>query len=168
MGSKLLLAFTSIWYSILMFLPDEFSKLRVRYYNSRGCKIHNSCSISPNVRIRGRVIMGEFSSIAQNCTLTGGDVGIHIGRDVMIAPNVVIVAFNHIFKDINAPIRTQGDMEMSIEIGDDVWIGANCTICAGVKIGKGVIVGANSLVNKNIDDFSIIGGVPAKTLKVRI
>lgn len=168
MMSKIFLAFTSIWYSILMFLPDEFSKLRVRYYNRRGCVIHDSCSISPNVRIRGRVIMGEFSSIAQNTTLTGGSVGIYIGRDVMIAPNVVIVAFNHIYKDVQVPIRTQGDLEISIKIGDDVWIGANCTICAGVKIGKGVIVGANSLVNKDIDDFSIVGGVPAKVLKVRV
>lgn len=165
--TKIFLAFKSLWFEILMFLPDEFSKFRVKYYNSKGCGIHPTCSISPNVRIRGRVDIGKNSSVAQNCSLSGENRGIIIGDDVMIAPNVVIVAFNHNFENRDIPIRNQGNKEECILISDNVWIGANCTITAGVKIGYGAIIGANSLVNKNVEDFSIVGGVPAKLIKRR-
>lgn len=167
MISNFFLAINSLWFSFLMFLPDEFSKFRIRYYNKKGCTIHSSCSVSPNVRIRGKVIMGENSSIAQNGTISGEKAGVVIGKDVMIAPNVVIVAFNHNFTDRNVPIRNQGNIESEVIIEDNVWIGANCTIAAGVTIGEGSIVGANSLVNKNVEPFCIVGGVPAKLIKAR-
>lgn len=167
MFSKLMLAIQSIWFSVLMFLPDEFSRFRVRYYNKRGCNIHSTCSISPNVRIKGNVKMDENSSLAQNCTVSGETAGVTIGKDVMIAPNVVIVAFNHNFENRDIPMRLQGNKENEVIINDNVWIGANCTIAAGVKIGTGAIVGANSLVTKDVEPYSIVGGVPAKLIKIR-
>lgn len=84
---KLSLAISSVWFSFLMFLPDEFSKFRVKYYNKKGCKIHKLATISPNVRIRGTFAMGSGSSIAQNCSISGETVGVFIGENVMIAPN---------------------------------------------------------------------------------
>lgn len=69
--SKVNLAFSSLWYSFLMILPDEFSKLRIRYFNSRGANIHPNTAISPNVRIRGRFELGEGSSIGQNSSISG-------------------------------------------------------------------------------------------------
>lgn len=65
------LFFSSLWYAFLLFLPDEFSRLRVHYYNRKGCKIHEKVSISPNVRIKGKFVMDEGSSIAQNCSISG-------------------------------------------------------------------------------------------------
>ena len=165
---KIKLAFLSIWFSILMFLPDEFSKFRVRFYNSMGCKIHKKVSISPNVRIRGLFEMGEGSSIAQNCSISGESVGVFIGKNVMIAPNVSIIAFNHGYENINIPMVRQKKVEEKIIIEDDVWIASNCTIGKGVIIGKGSIIGANSFVNKDIPPFSIVGGVPARIIKSRI
>lgn len=167
MFSKLKLAIYSFWFSILMFLPDEFSKFRVGYYNKRGCNIHKSCSISPNVRIKGNVTIDQNSSIAQNCTISGETAGVKIGKDVMIAPNVVIVAFNHNFENRELPMRLQGNKEDEVIIEDNVWIGANCTVAAGVRIGAGSIIGANSLVNKDVERFSIVGGVPAKLIRLR-
>lgn len=95
MISKIKLAYSSFWYSFLLFLPDEFSKYRVQYYNKRGCKIHLLTSISPNVRIKGKFEMQQGSSIAQNCSISGENAGVFIVKNVMIAANVIIVAYNH-------------------------------------------------------------------------
>lgn len=164
---KIKLGVSGIWFSFILFLPDEFSKFRVKYYNNRGCKIHKSVTISPNVRIKGRFEIGEGSSIAQNCTISGENAGVFIGKNVMIAPNVVIVAFNHGLSNLEIPMVRQNKKEAPIIIEDNVWIASNCTINMGIKIGKGSIVGANSFVNKDIPEYSIAGGVPAKLIKTR-
>ena len=80
--------------SLLLFLPEEYSRYRVRYYNKKGGKIHQSVSLSPNVRIRGKFEMGYGSSVTQNCSISGEKAGVFIGENEMIAPNVVIVMFN--------------------------------------------------------------------------
>lgn len=168
MMKKIKLAFSSLWFAFLLFLPDEFSKFRIRYYNRKGCKINRNASISPNVRIRGRFEMGAGSSIAQNCTISGENAGVFIGENVMIAPNVVIVAFNHGFAELDRPMNKQDNVEELIIIEDNVWIASNCTIGKGVKIGRGSIIGANSFVNKNVPAYSIVGCLPAKVIKSRI
>lgn len=165
---KLKLGISSLWFSILLVLPNEFSKFRVRYYNRKGCIIHKKASISPNVRIRGKFEMGEGSSIAQNCSISGDNVGVFIGKNVMIAPNVVIVAVNHGFESIKIPMVFQKNSTASVFIEDDVWVAANCTIGKGVRIGKGAIISANSFVNRDVPAYSIVGGVPAKIIKSRI
>lgn len=165
---KIHIAVKSIWKSFIVFLPDEFSRFRVRYYNKRGCKIHKLVSISSNVRIRGYFEMGEGSSIAQNCTMSSETSGIFIGKNVMIAPNVVIVSFNHGFESLETPMVLQDFSETPVVIEDDVWIASNCTVGKGVRIGKGAIIGANSFVNKDVPPFSIMGGVPAKYIKSRL
>lgn len=161
-------AFSSIWLELLISLPLEFSKFRIKYYNKRGCKIDSMNFISPNVRITGKFEMGKGSSIAQNCTISGEGAGVFIGENVMIAPNVVIIAFNHGFEDLNVPMVNQKNNEISVFVEDNVWIGSNCTIGSGVRIGKGSIIGANSFVNKDVQPYSIMGGVPAKIIKYRI
>lgn len=165
---KVKLIFSSLWFSFLLFLPDEFSKFRVKYYNKKGCRIHKDTQISPNVRIQGLFEMDSGSSIAQNCTISGEKAGVYVGKNVMIAPNVVIVAFNHGYKDITTPMVKQINEELPVYIEDDVWIASNCTIGRGVRIGKGSIIGANSFVNKDVPNFSVFGGVPAKKIKTRV
>lgn len=165
---KIKLIFSSLWFAFLLFLPDEFSKFRVRYYNKKGSKINKSTSISPNVRIKGKFEMCCGSSIAQNCSISGENAGVFIGKNVMIAPNVVIVAFNHGFNNVEIPMVKQNNSEAPVIIEDDVWIASNCTISKGVRIGKGSIVGANSFVNKDVPAYSIVGGVPAKFIRSRI
>lgn len=153
--------------SILVQLQEEFTSFRVRFYKRIGYNIHQSVYIASNVNIKGVVSIGEGSSLAHNCVLSGGSAGIEIKKNVMIAPNVVIIAFSHGIDNNGIPMSQQDCMEGKVVIEDDVWISANCTIGKGVTIGGGAIIAANSFVNKNVEPFSIMGGVPARLIKKR-
>lgn len=164
---KLGLLVKALWKELVLLLPDELSRVRVSYYNRRGCNIARYVSLSPNVRIRGKVDIGTGSSVAQNSTISGGNCGVRIGKNVMIAPNVVIVAFDHGFDRTDIPMVLQESVEKAILIEDDVWIGANVTISKGVTIGAGTIVGANSFVNRDVDSMCVYAGVPARMIARR-
>jgi len=85
----------------------------------------------------------------------------------MIAPNCVLVAFDHGYQDLEIPMIDQQLEDAPVVIDDDVWIAANCTITKGVRLGKGCIVGANSVVTRDVEPFAIVGGVPAKVVGAR-
>ena len=83
----------------------------------------------------------------------------------MIGPSVTIAATSHP-TEINARRRIVGStFSKEVTIGNDVWIGGNCVIMPGIKIGSGVVVGANSVVTKDIPDFCIALGSPAKVIR---
>src|SRR5690606_10426864 len=104
------------------------------------------------------------TTINRNCCILAK---VKIGKDCSIAPNVIIVGANHLFKDSSATIKSQGVELKGIIIEDDVWIGANATILDGVIIRKGVVIAAGAVVHKDVDSFSIVGGVPAKIIGKR-
>ncbi|ODT34953.1 MAG: hypothetical protein BGN92_07910 [Sphingobacteriales bacterium 41-5] len=164
---KIFRVLSEIHHSVLLILPQAFSKFRVQSYRRRGSYIHPTVILSPNVRITGKFTIEEGSSIAQNCTISGESVGIFVGKNVMIAPNVVIVAFNHGINLTSMPMSMQDYEEAKVIIEDDVWIGANCTIGMGITIGTGSVIGANSFVNRDVKPYSIMGGVPAKLIGSR-
>lgn len=114
----------------------------------------------------GNIRIGNNFSIQTSSTIYGGG-GLAIGNDVMIASNVVIVPANHIFGRIGTPIREQGSTMKGIAISDDVWIGAGCRILDGVKIGKGSIIGAGTVLTKSVPEYSIVVGIPGKVIKRR-
>lgn len=88
---------------------------------------------------------------------------VRIGRNVFIAPNCCITTAGH---PIDVTKRSEGlEYAYPIEIGDNVWIGANVTILPGVKIGKNVVIGAGSVVNKDIPDDVIAVGNPCRVIK---
>lgn len=151
-------------------LPNDgfFCRMRLRYWKRQGYEFADNCFIYRNVYFLGVVKMGSNSSISNNSFLNGGTEGIIIGNDVMIAPNCVLVAFDHGMSDLETPMIKQPWKYSKIVIDDDVWIGANCTIAKGVHIGKGCIVGANSVVTKDVSPYSIVGGVPAKVIGSRL
>lgn len=123
------------------------------------------------IRVTGEGILevGENSRIGPFSVLFTGKFGIKIGKNVMIAPHCVIAAGNHNYKDLNKPMVLAGSLSKGpIIIGDDVWIGANSTITDGVRIGNGVVISANSYVNKDVNDFDIVGGNPIKVIKNRL
>jgi len=110
----------------------------------------------------GAVQIGSGSRIGISNVLIGP---LRIGNNVIIAQNVVISALNHGYQDIHTPIRFQPCTTAEVCIGDDSWIGANAVITAGVKIGKHVVIAAGSIVTKNVPDFTIVAGNPAKVIR---
>jgi acetyltransferase-like isoleucine patch superfamily enzyme len=110
----------------------------------------------------GDVIIGKHTIIGISNVLIGP---VNIGDNVMFAQHVVVSGLNHGYKDINIPPSQQKVECNLISISDDVWIGANCVITAGVSIGKHSIVGAGSVVTKTIPDYCIAVGNPAKVIK---
>lgn len=113
-----------------------------------------------------KLTIGKNVGIAANAFISmRGPVT--IGDDTIFGPNVAIHAENHNFDDIQKPIRMQGATRKGIIIGKDCWIGSNVKILDGVKIGDGCIIAAGAVVNKDIPNYSIAGGVPAKVIKSR-
>ena len=108
--------------------------------------------------------IGDNSGIGLNCRVAGPLV---MGDDVMMAPGVTIVTQNHEVSDLSVPMRLQTAPKKKVTIGNDVWIGTNAVIMPGVTIGNGVIIGAGAVVTKDVPDYAIVGGIPAKLIKFR-
>lgn len=109
--------------------------------------------------------LGEYSFINRNSFI---GTNVFCGNYVMFGPNVTIAGNDHRYDVVQLPMIFSGRSKVvSTFIGDDVWVGANSSIKAGVKIGNGAIIAMGSLVLSDVQPFSIVGGVPAKHLKYR-
>ncbi len=112
--------------------------------------------------ILGDVILGNNALIGLRCTVIGP---VEIGNDVLLAQNIVLSGQNHGYEDINIPIREQKSITEKITIKESAWIGANAVVVAGVTIGKHSIVAAGAVVTKDVPDYTIVAGNPAKILR---
>lgn len=111
--------------------------------------------------------IGNNVSIQPMCYLEGQG-GISIGNDVSIAHGTSVLSTTHNIEALDIPIRDQGISEKKVTIHDNVWIGCKVTVLCGNEISSGSVVGANSVVTKNIESNSIYGGTPAKKIRSRI
>lgn len=128
-------------------------------------KMGENVNIEKGAEFFDSLEIGDNSGIGVNCMLSGK---VTIGNDVMMGPEVFIYTFNHRFDRTDIPMWKQGHEGIKpVHIEDDVWIGSRVTILPGVRIGKGSIIGANSVVTKDVMPYSIVGGNPAKLVKVR-
>lgn len=111
------------------------------------------------------IVMGDYSQLGINCKVENDLI---MGDYVLMGPEVVIYSSSHEYKDIDVPIMLQGAKEINpVTIGNDVWIGLRSTIMPGVKVGNHVIIGSNSVVTKDIPDYAVVGGAPAKIIRYR-
>ncbi len=166
-------------------------RLRSKFYEllfKRTCKFAMGTGIffssKENIVFSGKVYIGRNSffsaeggsiTIDDNCRF---NVNVHInasaggkiilGRDCLIGPNVVMRTANHSFASTEVPIVSQGHDSGDIIIENDVWLGSNVVILPGVRIGKGAVIGATSVVTKDIPSMAVAVGVPAKIIKYRI
>lgn len=157
--------------SLLRFTPEDyrpyclvFPKMRNWFVKSFIKKCGINLRVKHNADISPNICIGNNSELGTRCMIHGNVV---IGSDVIMGPDVKIYARNHIYDRIDIPIRIQGKEYLKTEIGDDVWIGANSILTAGVTVGNHVIIAAGSVVTKDIPDYAIVGGVPAKIIKDR-
>lgn len=126
--------------------------------------------IAPNVSFRNgeRITIGRDCHVGERCYLWAGDDSgrIILGDFVSLAPEVFITASDYQFV-AGRPFRSQPRRERDVRIGNDVWLGARVVVTAGVSIGDGCIVGAGAVVTKDLPPGSIAVGVPARVISVR-
>ncbi len=111
------------------------------------------------------VEMGDFSGLGRRCRIPNNTI---IGRFVMMAPEVYVSGGNHRSSRTDIPMCLQGSEDtLPTVIGDDVWIGMRAIIVNGIKIGNGAILSAGCVVTKDIPEYTVVGGVPARVIKSR-
>jgi acetyltransferase-like isoleucine patch superfamily enzyme len=142
----------------------------------KGVIIHNDTVFS-NIEFKGTAVIEPYCRLSGDTNIIIGNnfymnAGCHvlgeiiIGDDVMIGPKTVIWGRDHGISRKKL-MRCQPHNKRLIRIGNDVWIGANVTILKGVNINKGAIIGAGSVVIKDIPEFAIVVGNPARIIKYR-
>jgi len=143
--------------------------------SKQGILIGNNVSILKNTIIECTgvlrnlgegLVIGNNVGIAQNCFIQVRGKVI-IGDNVIFGPNVSIFSENHLFSNPDLPVNVQGESRKGVEVGSGVWIGTRAVILDGVTIGENSIIAAGSVVNKDVSPYSIVGGVPAKLIKMR-
>ena len=156
------------------FIVEDFAE--IQGLSIDGIVFGDSNSIGTGTRIRpssyysraiGRgLTMGDRSSIGPHGYI-GCSGGITIGNDVMMGPGVRLFSENHETTDTHKAIRDQGVRWAPIVIEDGVWIASGVTITAGVHVGAGAVVAAGAVVTEDVEDGTIVGGVPARKLRQR-
>jgi len=133
-----------------------------------GASFGKGVVIYPGVWITpGRnLVVEDHVDLAKDVLITTSG-GVHIGKRALIGYRSQILSANHSIPPIGQPFPISGDALAKVTIENDVWIGANCVITPGVKVGYGAVVAAGSVVTKDVLPNSIVGGVPAKLIKMR-
>lgn len=114
----------------------------------------------------GEIEIGTKTVMGEDCTLSAYQ-HISIGEQCIIADRVMMIDFDHAVTDVERPIRTQGIYKRDVNVGSNVWIGHGAMILRGVNIGNNSIVGAGAVVTKDVPENAVVGGVPAKVIRMR-
>jgi len=148
------------------YMPYSFGSKYIRYYLVKN--FINKCG--ENVKIQTGVLLSPFIEIGDNCEINEHvriRANVKIGKNVLIAPGVQLISINHIFDRLNIPIKMQGEKEGTILIGNDVWIGTNSIILPNIRVNDSVVIGAGSIVTKDMVRNAIAVGNPAKVIRYR-
>jgi len=138
-----------------------------------GSTYKGQINIGADSIVHSRCVLNSYSSainIGNRCTINSFTVinsNISIGDDVHIGSHVYMNSDSHNFKRRNVKIVKQGMNRGRIVVESDVWIGSGVNILNDIKISKGAVVGVGSVVNKDVPEYAIVAGVPAKIIKYR-
>ena len=141
--------------------------VKINTENGGKCYLGKKTWLSDNTYFSangGDIVLGYNNFFNSNCKLVA-KAGITVGDNNLFGPNVVAFDNDHNYENLEMLICKQGYTVAKIEIGSDIWIGANVTICKGVRICDHVVVGANSVVTKSITEPGVYAGVPARKIK---
>ncbi len=145
---------SKIYHSVRMDTPPYR-----RFWLGRHSVVESYCCINNAV---GDVTIGDHTRIGIHCTVIGP---VCLGSHVNLAQGITVTALNHNFSIANQRIDEQGISTQPVVISDDVWIGANAVILPGVTIGRHAVIAAGAVVTKDVPDYTVVGGVPAKVIK---
>jgi acetyltransferase-like isoleucine patch superfamily enzyme len=114
----------------------------------------------------GEVRIGAKTVVGQECTISAFQ-HVSIGRECILADRVMLIDFDHGVTEVDRPIRVQGIYKRDVRVGHNVWIGYGACVLRGVSIGDNSIVGTNSVVTRQVAENSVVGGVPARVIRMR-
>lgn len=178
--------FAAAFYTFIMFEFNFIKRLIIRILeligqcfpeDTRGCKIRGliyrpflkkcgrnfQVGLGAKLEHPGNIVVGNDVYIGHGCWISGIRGGIILEDEVMLGPFVKMVSSNH--TKLNNSYRFGPGIPGKIRIGRGSWIAANAVLTAGVAIGECCLIAAGSVVTKNQEAFTIVGGVPAKRLK---
>jgi acetyltransferase-like isoleucine patch superfamily enzyme len=125
-------------------------------------------AVKPGPRGRGAVLIGANTYLGEYNNLRSEGDELRIGDRCLISQFVSLIATGHGFRRRDLPIAEQGvSEEGGLTIGDDVWIGAGAALMPGVRVGDGAIVAANAVVTGDVAPYSVVGGIPARSIGER-
>ena len=156
-----------MWFQhLLIFIPGKigcfFRKYLLPYKSGYRSFVWDKVHIdSPS-----KLSIGNNVSINRGCIINAAGK-VSILDDVLIGPEVIIYSQNHIYKSLQKKINEQGYVESSVVISENVWIGARSIVLPGVKIGSNSVIGAGSVITKDIPSNCVFAGNPARFIKHR-
>ncbi len=114
----------------------------------------------------GDIILGERVNIGFNCEIFSGS-RVTLGNDTLIAAYSYLIGGDHDPQNIEESVTTQGSRSIGIEVGEKCWFGAGVKILDGLRIGRHCIIGAGAVVTRDIPEYAIATGIPARVLRDR-
>lgn len=114
----------------------------------------------------GVVEVGEKTVMGQECTISAYQ-HVRIGAECVIADRAMFIDFDHGIVEVERPIRMQGIYKRDVEVGNNVWIGYGACILRGVSVGDNSVIGTNSVVTKDVPANAVVGGIPARIIRMR-
>lgn len=129
----------------------------------RHCGKH--VNIEKGAQFSSEISLGDYSGIGVNAQISSH---VTIGNDVMMGPDCMIYTANHRMDRLDIPMRQQKhEPPRPVVIGNDVWIGSRVIILPGVHVGDGAVIGAGSVVTRDVEPYSIVAGNPARLIRKR-
>jgi acetyltransferase-like isoleucine patch superfamily enzyme len=114
----------------------------------------------------GVVEIGDKTVLGQECTISAYQ-RVRIGEQCVVADRAMFIDFDHAVVDVERPIRLQGIYKRDVVVGSNVWVGYGACILRGVRVGDNSIIGSNSVVTRDVPANAVVGGVPAKVIRMR-
>ena len=144
---------------------DFYKKIRYFFASRFVARCGKDVNFEQHAGFNPELEIGDRSGVGVNSDLSGHII---IGNDVMMGPNCQMRTYSHAHDRLDIPMDQQGfEPEQVMHIGDDVWIGSNVIVLPGANIGSHCIIGAGAVVTKDVPDYAIVGGVPAKIIRYR-
>ena len=135
------------------------AKLRI----GRWAWVGHGCKIRVH---EGEGAIGAKTVMGQECTISTYQ-HVSIGRECILADRVMLIDFDHGVTEVDRPVRLQGIYKRDVRVGHNVWIGYGACVLRGIAVGDNSIVGTNSVLTHDVPENAVVGGVPARLIRMR-